>query len=210
MQLDFDRLQIVFWDFDGVIKDSVRVKTDAFYSLFQPYGEDVAANVRAHHLDHGGMSRFDKIPLYLHWAGLQTTPELVSEFCGRFASAVEDAVVASDWVPGVRQVLLTQCEKSKFVLVTATPQAEIESILDRLGLRQCFIRVFGAPTGKASGIQATLSEFVVSPEHTLMIGDSRQDLIAAQRCRVPFLLRRTVENSSAMSDYNGPFISGFE
>ena len=31
--------KLVFWDFDGVIKDSVTVKTDAFSKLFEKYGE---------------------------------------------------------------------------------------------------------------------------------------------------------------------------
>ena len=33
--------QLVFWDFDGVIKDSVSVKSMGYEQLFMPYGEDV-------------------------------------------------------------------------------------------------------------------------------------------------------------------------
>ena len=58
---------IVFWDFDGVIKDSVEVKAAAFERLFLPYGAEIARRVRQHHEAHGGMSRFDKVPLYLAW-----------------------------------------------------------------------------------------------------------------------------------------------
>ena len=63
--------KILFWDFDGVIKDSVEVKTQAFFQLFEPFGELVAEKVRKHHEAHGGMSRFDKFPIYLQWAGLE-------------------------------------------------------------------------------------------------------------------------------------------
>ena len=59
-----DRFKLCFWDFDGVIKESVEVKTQAYFSLFEPFGFDVANKVRMHHIANGGMSRFDKLPSY--------------------------------------------------------------------------------------------------------------------------------------------------
>ena len=57
--------KVIFWDFDGVIKESVSIKTDAFVELFRPYGDDVCTMIKQHNVDKLGMSRFDKIPLYL-------------------------------------------------------------------------------------------------------------------------------------------------
>ena len=65
--LEIKGFKVVFWDFDGVIKDSVGVKSDAFESIFLPFGRDVAAKVREHHEKNGGVSRHKKIPLYLAW-----------------------------------------------------------------------------------------------------------------------------------------------
>jgi phosphoglycolate phosphatase-like HAD superfamily hydrolase len=96
------------------------------------------------------------------------------------------------------------------VLVTATPQEEIESILERLQIRHCFRRVFGAPVAKATGMLQRLTDLGMDPQLALMIGDSREDFAAAQRCRVPFLLRRTPENARSMPDYSGPHIADFE
>ena len=55
----------IFWDFDGVIKESVEVKSDAFENLFKSFGDEVAKKVRNHHEENGGVSRFDKLPLYV-------------------------------------------------------------------------------------------------------------------------------------------------
>ena len=50
MSLDlFKRAEIIFWDFDGVIKESVGVKSDAYEKLFLPFGEGVAKKIRRHH-----------------------------------------------------------------------------------------------------------------------------------------------------------------
>jgi phosphoglycolate phosphatase-like HAD superfamily hydrolase len=202
--------RLVCWDFDGVIKDSVSAKTVAFHELFLPYGADVADKVRDHHLDHGGMSRFDKMPIYLGWADLEPSAARVGEFCDRFAEGVREAVVRSPWVPGAQSLLLADRGDQEFVLVTATPQEEIEGILGRLGIRECFGRVFGAPTPKATAIRTAMTQFGIGPEGVLMIGDSRQDYRAAQECGVAFVLRRTVDNARAMADYNGPLFTTFE
>ena len=59
---------VVFWDFDGVIKDSVDIKSIAFEKLFSIYGTKISKKVRAHHEKNAGVSRFDKIPLYMSWS----------------------------------------------------------------------------------------------------------------------------------------------
>ncbi|NQU65274.1 MAG: hypothetical protein HQ517_13465 [SAR324 cluster bacterium] len=39
-------IQAIFWDFDGVIADSVAVKSQAFEEMFAPYGERILNQVR--------------------------------------------------------------------------------------------------------------------------------------------------------------------
>lgn len=202
--------KVVFWDFDGVIKESVAVKSAAFYDLFLPFGQDVATRVKEHHLANGGMSRFKKVPLYLSWAGVGGEDDTAEAFCKRFAAIVEDGVVASEWVPGVREFLSGYNEERLFVLVTATPQGEIESIVRRLEIESCFNRTYGAPTSKSAAIRRTLLETGIEAASAVMIGDSREDMNAAEECGIGFLLRRTPENLLTLPTYNGPLISNFE
>ena len=54
----------IIFDFDGVICESVDIKTDAFYEMYLPYGEEVALKVKEHHIANGGMSRYDKFRHY--------------------------------------------------------------------------------------------------------------------------------------------------
>jgi len=204
-KLEFSR--IIFWDFDGVIKDSVGVKTLAFEKLFLPYGTKIAQKVKRHHEANGGVSRFDKIPLYLSWAGEVITDELVSNFCNLFSEAVFQSVVESSWVPGVYEYLSNNYPEKYFVLVTATPQLEIEKILSTLEINQFFRQVFGAPTKKKDAIRLVLEERKVSPQYTLMIGDAETDLLAAKANQVPFILRRTDLNRSLQEEFVGTSFS---
>ena len=50
LKVVFNDAKIVFWDFDGVIKDSVDVKTQAFMELFDIHGSNVVQKVVTHHL----------------------------------------------------------------------------------------------------------------------------------------------------------------
>ena len=195
---------IIFWDFDGVIKDSVHVKTEAFAQLFSAYGLDIVGRVKSHHEANGGMSRYEKIPIYLKWAGLSCDKDRVDQFCALFAELVTETVIDAPWVPGVKEYLLDHCELQYFVLVTATPQPEIEVILDRLGIAQCFRRVYGAPMRKTDAIAKVLSAKHADLSDMLMIGDSEADLLAAETNCVPFLLRRTRLNRLLPSSYGLP------
>lgn len=195
---------LVFWDFDGVIKDSVDVKTNAFKNLFLQFGDDIVMRVKHHHESHGGVSRFVKIPLYLGWVGESASKARVDAFCRRFSDEVVQAVIDSPWVPGVREYLLRYSSEQYFVLVTATPKEEIKQILAALDLEHCFREIYGAPMSKSDAIKSVLTGLGCAPEKSLMIGDAAADLHAAQVNGVPFLLRRTPINQSVQVSHAGP------
>lgn len=199
----------IFWDFDGVVKDSVEVKTQAFVKLFQPFGTEVAERVRDHHEAHGGMSRFEKIPLYLEWAGESNSPERVEEYCQRFSRSVLQGVIEAPWVAGAEAFLRSNPHKQVFILVTATPQEEIEEILSTLGLRSCFADVYGAPISKKDAIRISLAARQLESHDCLMIGDAMADWDAAQASQVPFLLRRHATNGKVFENFTGDAVENF-
>lgn len=186
--------KLVFWDFDGVIKDSVEVKTQAFLCLFKGFHDDLLKRVRIHHEAHGGMSRFDKIPLYMHWAGLPVDNALIELFLAKFSEIVFQGVVNAPWVPGAKEYLLSNYKDSYFILLTATPEDEIISILNQIGISYCFKEVHGSPKIKKNVVFEVLKQQNVQSIDALLIGDSEVDFIAAQANSVPFLLRRTSHN----------------
>ena len=125
-----NRAEAVFWDFDGVIKESVEIKSKAFEELFSTYGSNITDKIRIHHERNGGISRFEKIPLYLSWSKGLATNEMVQDFCDRFSLLVKQSVIDSPWVPGFLVFMAHNCKRQKHILVTATPIDEIEEILE--------------------------------------------------------------------------------
>jgi phosphoglycolate phosphatase-like HAD superfamily hydrolase len=198
------KAKLVFWDFDGVIKDSLDVKANAFQDLFSCFGLEVALKVKQHHEKNGGISRFEKIPLYLSWTNEQVTTQRVDEFYRLFSEYVYQAVIESPWVPGVREYLSEWSKVQHFVLVSATPQEELDRISIAIGIKKYFHDIHGSPLSKAGIINSKLAKMNCPSPYALMIGDSETDLEAAAANDIPFLLRSTKFNKSLREVYSVP------
>lgn len=194
--------KVVFWDFDGVIKETINVKTKAFVELFQIYGTEIAAFVKQHHEANGGMSRFDKFPLYLAYAGEKVDFERINDLNIKFSNLIFNDVVNSDWVKGAEEYLRRNPYNQKFILLTATPNDEINKILTALNLNHVFLKVYGSPAKKNESIKITMKNLNIIPDDCVMIGDALVDFQAAKENKVQFILRRHKTNKTIFSDYN--------
>ena len=143
--MNLDKFELIFWDFDGVIKESVSVKTDAFVELFQPYVKDVCYKVKQHHIENGGMSRFNKIPLYLEWSNIAPTNESVDDMYAKFSGIEKNKVMNFAWVSGVERFLRSNKGKCIFIMVSATPQDELKDICKSLKLDDFFLNFTDLP-----------------------------------------------------------------
>ena len=188
--MHLDSVKMVFWDFDGVIKESVSVKTDAFVEIFNPYGLGVVKKVRLHHLENGGMSRFDKIPLYLKWSGVEPTNSKISEISNQFSTIVKNKVINSDWVPGVKEFIENNKKKYIFIIVSATPQKELNDICRKLNISNYFDKIYGLPTSKSDAIKVSIEDYGILPQKCIMFGDAMTDLNAAKENNINFIFRR--------------------
>jgi len=187
----FRNAKLVFWDFDGVIKETAGIKGDVFAGLFKEYGEPLAARIKKHHRNNGGISRFEKIPLYLNWAGLPVSRKKAESFFRRFSQNVFHKVLQAPWVGGAERMLRENPFRQEFVLITATPQREIQKILRILKLQGCFTKVIGAPTPKTKAVGGVIREGKIDSRKCLLIGDSNSDREAAQKNNVPFFFRKS-------------------
>lgn len=60
-------LEVVLWDFDGVIFDSMHLKNEGFKALFQKHGNDSKESLKqfeVYHYQSGGISRNEKIQYF--------------------------------------------------------------------------------------------------------------------------------------------------
>jgi phosphoglycolate phosphatase-like HAD superfamily hydrolase len=197
------KYEVIFWDFDGVIKDSVSSKTFAYERLFDDSNSELALKIKTHHEKNGGVSRYEKIPLYLSWAGFVVTQSLVNFYCEKFSNTVMQLVIESPWVPGVREFLLEHCESKRFFLLTATPTEEIKLILRETSLDNIFEEVHGAPIKKDVVVQEIIAKQNIQLSSAVFVGDSISDYEAAKNNNLDFCLRVTPLNLKLQNIHKG-------
>ena len=188
MKLDLSKYQAFVFDFDGVLADSVEVKTEAFAKLFEEYGSDIQKRVIAHHRENGGMTRVEKIRHY-HSAflGKQIDDAKLTVLCDRFSTLVVDKVVAAPEIQGAKKFLDFWYGTLPCFIDSATPDAEIIQIVSRRGLNTYFVEILGSDRAKSENLAYLLEKHQIEPNRCLFFGDAASDYEAAIKCGVDFV-----------------------
>ena len=183
------------FDFDGVIKESVFVKSAAFVELYAEEGAAFQKRVEDWHLANGGVSRYVKLKLWNEWLGRSTSDATISELAARFGMIVREKVVASDFVDGALEAVeFAQINGSAFI-ATGTPDEEISHILSELNLLNRFSEIHGSSRPKTSIVEDILARHDFQSQDVLFIGDAMTDYDAAMEFNLDFYLRETAYNS---------------
>ena len=189
MKFSIGKFDTYIFDFDGVIVDSVNIKTEAFAELYRPFGEKVVCSVVAHHISHGGLSRFDKISYY-HKNYLNKTissPEL-NRLVVKFSGLVFGKVIKAPYVDGALDFLrLLKSKKKKVFLLSATPEKEIKKIAKKRRLYNYFLDIKGSPVAKKDNLRSILQDYKIDVARSVYFGDSNEDLKAALAVGVTFI-----------------------
>ena len=203
-------LKGIIFDFDGVIADSVQVKTDAFASLYEQYGNNIVTKVLKHHEANGGVSRFEKIKLYHeYFLNKAITNEEIEELANQFSKLVVKKVIDSPYVPGVLEYIHKCNKKYKLFISTGTPTDEMSQILDRRGIAKYFIEVYGSPEKKSVHISKIMSKYNYHPDELIFYGDANTDINAAKQASVPFVLIKNNFNEKLVNKFKGQIINNF-
>ena len=178
----------LFFDFDGVLADSVEVKTRAFAKLFESYGHAVEAKVVEHHRKNGGMTRVDKFRhYYREFLGKALDEAELQQLCNDFSRLVVDEVVSSPEIPGAENFLKKWHNTVKCFVVSATPDEEIKEIVKRRGIDIYFHEILGSSCSKSDNVNYLLNKYGIAPDQCLFFGDAGSDYRAAATSGVDFI-----------------------
>jgi len=197
------KIKHIFFDFDGVLAESVNIKTEAFRQMYLSHGDAFAQRVVDHHLANGGMSRYEKFKLYNgEWLGEKLNEEKINELAEIFSNLVFDGVVNADEVLGSFDFLSTSGEYKKHI-VTGTPTIEIKPILEKRKMAHFFAGIYGSPEKKEYWVREVLTKEAVDPKECVFVGDALADYEAAKKNNVTFILRETKEAEELFKTYKG-------
>lgn len=180
-----------------MLVESVDVKTRAFAALYAEYGPDIEQKVVAHHLAHGGVSRFVKFRHYHeHLLGLEYTEAVGKMLSEKFSRLVLDAVVVAPFVAGAHEFLNDFYRRLPLFVASGTPDGELQEIVDRRGMNKFFVSIHGSPASKGNILNDIVRHHAFSPARVLMIGDASADLEGSIEAGTAFIGRVARQNGS--------------
>jgi len=183
------KLQAVFWDFDGVVLDSVDVKTRAFARMFSAYGSEIEKAVVDYHLAHGGVSRFEKFRYYFRELLNKPINEAEIQTLGdEFSNLVLEEVLAAPFMPGALETLQQLLSEGiPCYVVSGTPEEEVRHIVLMRQLAKYFVEVHGAPRKKAEIVKDIINRKKYKEAKCLFLGDAMTDYNAAMNIGINFI-----------------------
>ncbi len=179
-------IKSIIFDFDGVILDSVDVKGESFFELFENKGKKIQEISRAYHYKNLGISRKIKINYILK-------NYLKSEFNNRnlylknFKSIVISKVMKSNYIYGIKKFLKENHNNYNFFISSATPTKELIEIVEYKKISKYFIEIMGTPKKKIEHIKYLISKYKLKKKEIIFIGDTKNDYLSASKSQIKFI-----------------------
>lgn len=187
-------IRAIVFDFDGVILESVDIKTQAFHDLFQDHPDEVDRIVDLHR-NNTGVSRFEKFKIIYRDILGKPLDDIEMDRLGReFSRLVYAAILRCDFVPGAQEFLEKHHRTYPLYIASATPEDEMRRIAADRGLARYFRGIFGSPSTKGDILSNILAEGGYRPHEVVFIGDAMSDYKGARAASVPFIGRRAPDN----------------
>lgn len=189
VSLLFQGLCAVVFDFDGVLVDSVGLKSEVFAALYALESESFRAAVATYHLENGGMPRAEKIAHFEKMrTGQSPSTARLHFLVDRFAGLVTERVISAPEMDCAEQLLERLYRRMPLFVCSATPEPELRHIVGARGWQDFFHGVFGSPKAKHIILSEIVAHLGCKSDEVLMVGDAETDRESASRAGTRFLL----------------------
>jgi len=188
------------FDCDGVILNSNRVKTEAFYKAALPFGEKAASLLVEYHVNNGGISRYKKFEWFLSKTRGEIEPELLQGLLDSYAQYVRQGLNSCDVVNGLSE-FRQATSGTKWLIVSGGDQNELREVFAERNISSFFDGgIFGSPDTKETILRREIDNNNISTP-ALFLGDSRYDHVASKDSNLDFLFLSYWTEFKSWEDY---------
>lgn len=200
MKLPLESYRTLVFDCDGVILNSNRIKTDAFYNVALAYGKIAAEALVEYHVQNGGISRYMKFTHFLEKivpVGAKGPSRV--ELLKSFADLVRQGLLTCDIAEGLA-ALRKKTGHARWLVVSGGDQVELRDIFEQRKLAGYFDRgIYGSPDTKDVILAREFKAGGVSFP-ALFLGDSKYDYDAAMGANIDFVYLSAWSESQELLD----------
>ena len=186
-KIDLTQYQTLIFDCDGVILNSNKIKTQAFYDVAKIYGHGPAQTLKDYHVQNGGISRYKKFEYLL--TNILKKPikkQELNELLSNFSKEVKKALLICEVASNIKE-FRDKTRNTKWLIVSGGDQAELREIFGQRGLSNYFDGgIFGSPDDKDVILKnETKNRNIIGK--SLFLGDSMYDYQAANTAKMDFI-----------------------
>lgn len=181
-----DYKALVF-DCDGVVLNSNKIKTHAFYEATQHFGHEPAQALVDYHIARGGISRYAKFEYFITEILHHSFDEILYKYLlDRFAASVKQGLMNCEVAEGLDQ-LKAQTPNANWLIVSGGDQFELREVFAARDLVKYFEGgIFGSPDTKHAILSRELENGTIT-RPALFLGDSKYDYQAAKAAELDFV-----------------------
>lgn len=178
----------ILFDFDGVIIDSMPIKTAGFRKIFEEYDAETVKPLLDFHNLNGGLSRYVKIKYFFEDVlGTPIEDIEIMRYANRFSEIVKEELNNPEHlIAEVVQFIRDNQENFNFHIVSGADEQELKYLCEQLNIAQYFKSIHGSPTHKNELVKQVMKENSYLKTETILIGDSINDLEAAEVNEIGF------------------------
>jgi phosphoglycolate phosphatase-like HAD superfamily hydrolase len=183
-------MNVVVFDFDGVIIPSEEIKVRAYEWIFSEFGEAVPHDaIRESRVEFSNAkgNRYDIIRGIFRRTGAEDIEEKVREYGERFGAIVKRRINELRVEPNVLVMLEKLSRKHALYINSNNPDEPLVETLESLGIRHLFKGVYGSSHTKTDNLKAIAGLEQVSPTDVVFIGDGEGDRLAAKEFGCEFI-----------------------
>ena len=178
----------IIFDFDGVILDSVPVKTEAFRKLFEKYPREKVDELIKYHIENGGKSRYLKIEHFFKNILCQNINEKeILNFANKYSELTKEELSKKEYlIEDSVNFIKKNYKKYNLHIASGADKKDLKYICNNLSLSQYFLSINGSPREKQMIVKDIIDKYQYLREETILIGDSINDYEASQCNNIEF------------------------
>ena len=177
---------VIIFDFDGVILDSMPVRDKGFELIFKNYPSDKVEELLLYHNKNGGLSRFHKIE-YFYTQILKKTisKDKVYEYADRFSEEMRKELVKPKY--RIKDAFeFIRCSDAAMHIASGSEEKELQYLCREHGIDKYFMSINGSPVTKNEIVKNIINKNNYNKAQVALVGDSVNDYEACQVNKIKF------------------------
>ena len=181
----FEQYKTLIFDCDGVILNSNRLKSEAFYTAVLADGDLFATELVKYHKKNGGISRYKKFEHYLNIinpGSIYSLSELLDGYKKSVVSSLLNCAMSTGFEGFIKKNVNSHC-----MVISGGDQLELNHVFNKRRLSHFFDGgIFGSPCDKDEIISAQIENGNIEFP-AIFFGDSKYDYEVAIKNGMDFI-----------------------